>query len=419
VALLRYCKSAGKLAIPLISGLSFWFLTFDSAFVHAETTFIPTIAVSERYDTNIWMAPAEFLPPGTRLDDFATTLAGGIQTLYKERDIEASLNVGGDFNAYVYNPGLNFFTARLEGYAQLDGWVQRLVKGAHLRVADNFRYTPETPGFVTGVKGAVVEDPFLRGLQSFRANTYSNTASINGSVPVFRDLALDARYSFSIYRVGSVLAASATGASFFDTTVHSWSAGPRYILTREDSVAVLYQRSQFTQTTIGTSLPFDFTTQTLLLDYTRTTPDWKFGIQGGATHLDPADRAYPTATISVSNSLERVTTVRLDLSRKAAPSFFFVGGAMISNVGTIAVSHKLSRLLTLQGSVNYGFNETVPDRKVKFTNLTAGAGLNYKLTKTMALDLYYTYNDFKTDQTALSFEVIRNLVGFSLTAQWK
>jgi opacity protein-like surface antigen len=307
----------------------------------------------------------------------------------------------------------------VEGYAQLDSWIQQFIKRAQLRVADTFRYTPETPGFLTGVKGSAVEDPFLRGLQAFRANTFSNTASANASVPVFRDLAFDGRYSFSIYRVGSILAAGATGAAFFDTTVHAWSAGPRYILTREDSVAVLYQRAQTNQTSVGTSQSFDFTTQTLLLDYSRTTSDWKFGIQGGATHIDPANKAYPVATISVSNSLERITAVRLDLSRKAGPNFFLGGGAMIGNVGTLSVSHKLSRLLTLQASVNYGFNESVPDGNVKFTNLTAGGGLNYKLTKTMAIDLYYNYSDFKTEQLTSSFEVLRNMVGFSLTAQWK
>jgi opacity protein-like surface antigen len=51
--------------------------------------------------------------------------------------------------------------------------------------------------------------------------------------------------------------------------------------------------------------------------------------------------------------------------------------------------------------------------------MIATAGLNYKLTKTMVIDLYYNYNDFKTDTTTSSFEVLRNVVGFSLTAQWK
>jgi opacity protein-like surface antigen len=413
-------KCEFAIVLLIVLGVLIFVGSFCSPVVQAETLFIPSLTVAERYDTNIWFAPAEFLPAGTRLDDFATTLAGGIQTLYKERDIEASLSVGGDFNAYVYNPGLNFFTTRLEGYAQLDSWLGRLVKGSHLRVADKFRYTPESPGFVTGVKGSVVDDPFLRGIQQFRANTFSNTASINATVPIFRALAADAGYSFSNYRVGSVLAVSATGATFFDTIAHSVSAGPRYVLTRQDSISLSFERSQFNQTpSSGGGQEFDFTTQSVLLGYNRVMPDWTVGISGGITHISEAKKAYPTGSIKLSTSLERVTAVRLDLSRQAAPSFFFVSGAMISNVAQLAISHKLSRLLSIEGSVNYGLNETVPDRTVKFTSFTAGAGLKYRLTKTMILDLYYSYNDFNTEQPGISYEVLRNVVGFSLTAEWK
>jgi opacity protein-like surface antigen len=389
--------------------------------VHAETYFIPSLTVSERYDTNVWFAPASFLPAGTRLDDFATTVAGGVQALYKERGIEASAIVGGDFNAFVYNPGLNYFQTRLEGYAKLDSWLERLVKGSHLRVADKFRYTPESPGFVTGVKGSVVEDPFLRGIQQFRANTFSNIASINGSIPVFRALTADAGYSFATYRVGSIYAAGSTGAAFFDTTQHTLSAGPRYVLTRQDSVSLSFERNQVHQEPSGGSGQiFDFTTQSALLGFERVMLDWTARITGGITHISTVDKAYPVGSIKIGTSPERLTAVRLELSRQASPSFFFVNGALLSNVGQLAVSHKLSRRLSLEASVNYALNESVPDRSVKFTSFTAGAGLKYKLTKVMILDLYYNYNDFTTEQVgAADFEVLRHVVGFSLTAEWK
>jgi opacity protein-like surface antigen len=418
----REQRGFAVVALVALSALCF-VRSFSVPAVHAETLFIPSLTVSERYDTNIWFAPAELLPPGTRLDDFATTLAGGIQALYKERDIEASLTAGGDFNAYVYNTGLNYFNTRLDGYVKMDGWIQQLVKGSQLLIAESFRYTPESPGFISGVKGNVVDDPFLRGIQQFRANTFSNTTSANGAVPIYRNLAFDGGYSFSVYRVGSILAAGATGASFFDTTLHSFSAGPRYVLTRQDSIGLTYKRTQTTQTQAnvapGVGQDFDFTTQAVSASYSRTMPDWTAGIAAGMVLIDPAHKTYPTVAINLSSSLERVTVVRLDISRQAVPSFFFVGGAMISNVGQIAISHKLSRLLTMQGGANYGFNETVPDRSAKFTNFGVNAGLNYKLTKLMSADLYYSYSDFKTEQVGSSFEVLKHVVGFSLTATWK
>jgi opacity protein-like surface antigen len=347
-------------------------------------------------------------------------VGGKAQILYTERDVQASLTGGVDFNAFVYNPGLNFINTHLDGKAMLDGWVQRFAKGAQLSVAESFRYTPESPAFFTGVKPGVVEDPFLRGIQSFRANTFSNTTVASVSYPLFRDLALDGRYSFSIYRVGSVLAAGATGAAFFDTNLHTWSVGPRYKLTRQDSLSFLYQESRVTQTqaNVPGAQNVSFTTQALSVSYDKAMQDWSAGVTGGMTLIDPPGNAYPTASIKLSTNPERVTAVRLDLSRSAAPSLFFVSGAMISNVGQLAASHKLSRLLLLQGSVNYSYNETVPSA-VKFTSFTATAGLSYKLTKVMSLDLYYSYTDFVTEQPGSSFEILRNVVGFTLSAEWK
>ncbi len=408
VLLLLWATSAGiDAAIPEVA--------------QAETKIIPSATMSGRYDTNVWFTPPEFLPPGTRLDDFAASVGGNAQVLYTERDIEASLSGGVDFNAFAYNPGLNFITTRIEGKAKLDGWLQRFAKGAQLRVAEIFRYTPESPAFFTGVKAGVAEDPFLRGIQQFRANTFSNITTLNASYPLFRDLYVDGRYAFSLFRVGSVLAAGATGAAFFDTTMHTWAAGPRYKLTRQDSFALLYQQSMISQTRSGVTVSpnLDFTTHTVSLSYDKEMDQWTAGVTGGMTVIDPPSQAYPTASLRVSTNPERVTAVRLDLSRKASPSLFFVAGALISNVGTVAVSHKLSRLLTVQGSVNYGFNETVPDRTVKFTSFTANAGLNYKLTKTMSMDLYYSYNDFKTEQPGSTIAILRNVVGFALTAEWK
>jgi hypothetical protein len=95
-----------------------------------------------------------------------------------------------------------------------------------------------------------------------------------------------------------------------------------------------------------------------------------------------------------------------------------VPGALISNVGQLAVSHKLSRLLTVYGNANYGLNESVPPA-VKFTNFTAAVGLSYKITKLFIVDLFYNYSDFQFDGQGLTYEVPRNVVGFSLGAEWK
>jgi hypothetical protein len=41
------------------------------------------------------------------------------------------------------------------------------------------------------------------------------------------------------------------------------------------------------------------------------------------------------------------------------------------------------------------------------------------LSKIMSADLYYSYSDFQTEQIGSAFEVVKHVVGFSLTATWK
>jgi hypothetical protein len=386
------------------------------------TSIVPALSVSERYDSNIWFAPSQFLPAGTQLWDFATTLQAGLKVAHKDRNTEVSFTGGVDGNAYVYNTGLNYISTRADVYANLNGWAEQLVKGSRLRVYDYFRYTPTSPGFLQGGKADTV-DPFLRGIQSFRANTFSNTFNTDGFVPVFRDLGVQGGYSFSVYRVGSPINTTASGAvQFFDTTVHNFSLGPRLQITRQDGVALLYQRSQISQTLSQTAgaAPIDTNTQSVTANYYRSTPNWTFSAGGGVTLIEPGNQKFPTGTIAISNNPERATTVQLSLSRLASPSFYLVAGALISNVVQVQVVHRLTRLLTLRSSANYGYNETVPkSADTTYTNLTFSAGANYKLTKTMSLDLYYDHNDFTTQSPFLSYTILRDAVGLAFTVEWK
>ncbi len=389
----------------------------------ADTKVIPTAVLSERYDTNVFYAPPELLPPGQRHSDFVSTLAGGVQLLHKSRAVEASLTAGGDANAYAYNTGLNYLSTTADAYARLDGWVGQFADGAKLLIAERFRYTPEQPSFFTGTKAQTLDDPFLRGIQGFRANTFSNTASANGELPIFRGLALQGSYSFSMYRVGSIVALTSTGAAFFDTNIHTWSVGPGFKLSPVDHVALLYQQSLVSQklTSSGPGIAQDlsYNAQEVSAKYTRIMPDWTAIVQAGATLIEPASQAFPSAALTVTTNPERSTLLRLDLSRKAAPSYFFAAGSTISNVATVGVSHRLSKRFSLRGNFSYGYNEIVPGKNIKFENLSALAGLNYNLTRTMSLDLSYNYNNFTIKQPGTPFEVQRDVVMLSLTAQWK
>jgi len=387
---------------------------------HADTNVIPSVTASARYDTNIYFAPPERLPPGTRINDIASTVGAGAQVLHRSREVEATLTGGADLNVFVHNKGLNYINTRVEGNAILDGWVNQWVRGAKLRVSDRFRYTPESPGFLTGAGAAAIEDPFLRGIQGFRANTFANIASLEGSYPMSQVIAFEGRYSFSLLRVGSVLATTTTGAAFFNSNVHALSVGPRFNLTPADSIFLSYRQGWLAQTQSGesTSPKIETNTQALVAEYNRVMPDWTLTIGGGVTLVEPAGRAFPTASVRFLMNPERATTFQLDLTRLVTPSYYLASGANISNVGRAQLVHRLSERFSLRGSAYYAFNESVSETTTKFKNLTLSTGLSYNLTRELAFEVFYDYNDFKTESTTLNYTIYRNVVGFSLTAQW-
>jgi len=389
------------------------------ASVHAETKIVPSMNVSGRYDSNIFARPAQLLVPGTQLGDFVTSTGGALRLLHETRDIEANIAVGGSFNAYVDHSNFNYFNANVRGYLKLDRWVDQYVRGAQLQITENFSYTPETPGFISGVRETVVtSDGFFRGIQGFRANTFLNTTSVTGSYPVSRDLSLEGGYTFGLRRVGRIQGGATPGVSFFDTNTHTWFGGPRYQLTRNDSIAALYRQTFMLQERSEGGRVFTTNLVTLAGDYTKVFQDWKLSVEGGVTFIEPAGRTFPSGSIQITTQPERDTVLRAVISREARPSYFLQGGATISHLGLVGISHRIYERLTLDGSAAYGYNELFPNTNQTFQNFTSIARLSYKITRSITGDLSYTYTTIKSDQSTLDYLFSRHQAGFFLRAEW-
>ncbi|MEP6958279.1 MAG: outer membrane beta-barrel protein [Nitrospirota bacterium] len=419
--LLWACRYAGlrqPFGFALVAVLGWGAL--QPAFIQAETRIIPAVYAGGRYDSNIFMTLKSSLPPGTQFNDYVATVGGGAQLLDRSRDVDASLYAGVDVNEYAINKGYSYYTARLDGYAILDGWVERFARGARLRVDERFQYTPESPGFMTGVQGASSADPFQRGLGTSRANTYSNVTSVDGSYPLLRELVLQGGYSYGLYKTAGRLVNVGPSVSFFNTTINSWSLGPGYKLTQQDSISLLFSQRLIIQEQSTGGAPIYTNAQSLMANYERVMPTWKIGFGAGPTLIDPVNRAYTVGYFRFSTNPDQSTTVVLDLSRLATPSFFLVAGALMSNVGRAEITHRLSDRLTLAGSVGYAYNQLITTGSTAtFKTLSANTGLTYMLTRTMSAEFFYRYTDFVNDSPAINYEVSRNQVGFALTARWE
>ena len=389
---------------------------------HAQTTVIPSAHVSGYYDTNVWGRPKSFLPTGTRLDDFVTTVGGAVQVLHDTRDVEAKIKVGGDFNAYVENTGLNYFNATVNGAIGLDRWVDQYVRGAKLRVIENFRYTPQSPGFLTGVRQSIAQDDtFFTGIQAFRSNTFTNTTSVIGSYPVSRDLALEGGYTFGIRKFGRIYGGDTAGVRFFNTTTNKWFAGPRYQLSKNDSIAAIYRQSFILQSRSNGGRSFSTNLITLAGNYEKKFQEWELGVEVGVTFIEPGGGRFVTGSLTVSTDVERDTVLRATLLREARPSVFLQGGAVLANLAQAGVSHRIYERLTFDGDAAFGYSEFFDPRRPSdstFQNFTGSTRLDYKLTRDISAEISYAFSHVKGD-AAIQYQISRHVVGFFLNAEWK
>src|SRR5688500_9418726 len=106
-------------------GMLFGMGLIDPVMVNADTKIVPSVAVVERYDSNVFFSPQSFVP-NQRLWDFVTVVAPEVKVQHRGQSIDADLQVGGSGNAYVNNPGLNYFSANAAFHLNLDHWMSQL-----------------------------------------------------------------------------------------------------------------------------------------------------------------------------------------------------------------------------------------------------------------------------------------------------
>lgn len=386
-----------------------------SVSVFAETKIVPWGDVREQYDSNVWRRPKELLRDAQgnvpQLHDFVTTVRGGLDLRYESRDIEADLQVGGSYNKFVTNTGLDFFGTTVKGTVGLDRWVDQYVRGARLNVTENFTYSPEQ-----SFGRSVVVDEFEGGLLTFRRSRVLNATAISGSYPLSRDVSLEGGYTFGLRRVTrSTEGGDVDGATFFNTMTHTWSAGPRYQLTRNDSIAARYQQTFFTQERSEGGRTSSGNIILLEGDYTKVFPEWTFTVRGGITFIDPVGRSLPSGSIRVTTKPERDTVLSLTLSRDGRPSFFLQGGSRITNRAQVSIRHRIYERLSVSGSGGYSLSQFFPNTDRTFQSVTGASRLEYMLTRNIRGELFYLFTHIDADSPGLEFQVSRHQVGFMLS----
>lgn len=386
----------------------------------AETTYTPSVSLSQRYDSNVFYTAKEFVPPGRQSWDLVTTLGAAVKILNKSRLGDTEVRVGVNGSAYAYNSDLTYASTNVFAASDLTDWMNELLPGLKLRISDAFQYTPEPPAFLTGGK-AEQSDILVRGIQAYRANTFSNSLSTDGNYSFSRSVGLRTNYTYAIFRVGRLYvtsAATAGPATFFDTTVHNVAIGPTYTFDGGDTLFLKFNYlSADTVDTVGLRPTIKFSAQSIQPEYVTTiVRGWTATISGGATMIEQSgNRAFFSGRFSLRNDFDRQTRGAITVSRQPAPAYFGTGGALISNVAQLYLSYGFSRVVRLTVTGNYAYNETAPVKTFTIKTIAGSAVLDYNLTPSTRVSLSQEYTRF--NYTGISpFD--RYATMLTLTTEW-
>src|SRR5437867_9943843 len=224
---------AYSLALAMAGTISTMTLTAPTI-ARGETRLVPSLAVSERYDSNV------FFISGRNLEDYVTNISPQVTVDHKGRLIDGTVRGGATAEVYVKNPGLNYIAPNGGVTLNLDNAVAQLVRGAGLKVSDTFYFTPQPPAFVAPGTGSQVSEAFVRGIQAARANSFTNTGSVIGSYSLSPRVELQATDLHRRIRFGTTFVSS-TSSQFFNTTFQTVTAGPQVKISPLDTLTLTYQ----------------------------------------------------------------------------------------------------------------------------------------------------------------------------------
>ena len=116
--------------------------------VSAQTFIIPSLSVSERYDSNVFWTPKSLLAPNVTPEDFVTTVTPQINVAHTGSQVSGSIFAGGLITRYQNNPNLDYTGINTGGLLDLKGWANSFSQRiTDLSVRGTYQFTPSASAF--------------------------------------------------------------------------------------------------------------------------------------------------------------------------------------------------------------------------------------------------------------------------------
>lgn len=359
---------------------------------------VPSVQVSERYDSNVFFASKSQLQ-GLTPEDFVTTVAPQVRGLYTDHENLVKVNavVGAVGSYYATNTGLSYVGANVGAVLDMSDLLSQWRPGAKWTVSDTFFYSPQPPAFLLGGQSREQVNPYVAGFQAYRTNTSSNSVNTVFELPFNRTVNLSGSYTNSFIHYGASQVPQAP--ILISQQAQAYTAGLIKQVSLYDSVRVNFTGNEFDLGRLGA-----FSARGGTLGWThKFTPTISLNATGGAQVLSGELNGAPfSSMIAPSGSLaihwkDPTTFIALAYSSGITPSFQSQGAALLNHTVSFNMTQNtpirdLVGLLAANYSVAnaYGANSGVA---ISWTTVGGTAGLRYRATQKMFLTLIYSYQN--------------------------
>lgn len=417
--------------MPSVPGTAFGGAT-DPSSIQATTDglrIIPSVQISERYDSNVFFASKSQLQ-GTAPDDFVTTVSPQVRGLYSDHDklVKVNATVGAVGSYFANNTGLNYVGANAGVGLDMSDLMSRWRPGARWTVSDTFFYSPQPPAFLLGNQSGEQVNLLLTGFQAARTNTSSNSINTQLELPLSSTVKLTGSYTHSFIRFGaSQVPQAATSqvfpnaATLINQETQTYTAGVLVQASIQDTISADFTSSDFDQGRLGA-----FSTRGGALGWShRFSPAVSFKATGGVQELSGQTNGvqFPSA-IAPFGSLailwkDPTTSIALLYQSGITPSLAFRSASMLSHSASFSLTQNtpIRDLVGLLGA-SYGVANEYGSNSggaLSWTTVGGMGGALYRVTQKMFLMLSYNYQNVDNIFGGARFAYDKHVVQLNLT----
>lgn len=381
---------------------------------------LPSVQVSERYDSNVFFVPPSQLH-GVNPEDVVTTVFPQVRALYADPEKLVKLNaVAGTVGSYyANNTGLSYVGANAGMALDMSDLLSRWRPGASWIVSDTFYYTPRPPAFLVGDQLGDQANPLVAGFQAPRATTTFNSVNTTFQFPLNQTVNLTGSYTYSFIRYGA--SPVPQGAFLISQNVRAYTAGLSQQVSLQDTVRVGFTGNEFDQGTLGV-----FSTRGGVLGWVhRFSPTISFDAIGGVQQVsgDSNGVEFPSMIAPQGTFALRwqdpATSIDLAYQSNIIPSLQLKGAAMLNHSVVFNMTQQ-TPIRDLVGLLRAGYSfanqyGSNSEGALSWTTVGGTAGLLYRVTQKLFLTLTYSYQHVDNVFGVAQFAYDRHVVQLSLT----